>query len=166
MKQLIWGFSELLFTGGEPFILDEIYDILAYASACLKTTVLTNAMLCNGRRIARLLDIANPNLQVRVSLDGGRAEHHDAYRGPGTWNKTVHGIRALQENGFSVRLSSTGTPANSDHLEELHDFRRSLGITDENHFVRPLARRGFSNEGMEVGPGSLVGKDSLSLASS
>ena len=150
------GFSELFFTGGEPFILDEIYDMLSYASAHLKTTVLTNAMLFNGRRMARLLDIANPNLQVQVSLDGGRAEHHDAYRGAGTWEKTVQGIRTLQENSFDVRLSSTETPANSEHLEELHEFRRSLDISDENHFVRPLARRGFSTEGMEVGPGSLV----------
>ena len=117
------GFSELFFTGGEPFIFDEIYDMLAYASARLKTTVLTNAMLFNDRRMALLCDIANPNLQVQVSLDGGRAEHHDAYRGPGTWNKTVQGIRTLQENGFSVRLSSTETPANCDHLEELHEFR-------------------------------------------
>jgi MoaA/NifB/PqqE/SkfB family radical SAM enzyme len=126
------GFSEQFYTGGEPFILDEIYDMLAYASARLKTTVLTNAMLFNGRRLARLLDIANPNLQVQVSLDGGRAEHHDAYRGSGTWNKTVQGIRVLQENGFNVRLSSTETPANSEHLEELHAFRRSLGIAAED----------------------------------
>jgi MoaA/NifB/PqqE/SkfB family radical SAM enzyme len=150
------GFSELFFTGGEPFILDEIYEMLAYASARLKTTVLTNAMLFNGRRLTRLCAIAHPNLQVQVSLDGGRPEHHDAYRGPGTWNKTVQGIKTLQENGFNVRLSSTETPANSDHLDELHEFRRSLGIAEDNHFVRPLARRGFSTEGLEVGPGSLV----------
>ena len=81
------GFSELFLTGGEPFILDEIYDMLAYASMRLKTTVLTNAMLFNDRRMARLCDIASPNLQVQVSFDGRRAEHHDAYRGPGTWNK-------------------------------------------------------------------------------
>ena len=78
------GFSELFFSGGEPFILDEIYDMLAYSSARLKTTVLTNAMLFNGRRLARLCEIANPNLQGQVSLDGGRAKHHEAYRGPGS----------------------------------------------------------------------------------
>jgi MoaA/NifB/PqqE/SkfB family radical SAM enzyme len=49
------GFEELLFTGGEPLILDEIYAMLAYASARLKTTVLTNAMLFNNLRLARLL---------------------------------------------------------------------------------------------------------------
>ena len=76
------GFSQQFFTGGEPFILNDIYEMLAYASARLKTTVLTNAMLFNGRRLTRLREIANPNLHVQVSLDGGRAEHHDAYRGP------------------------------------------------------------------------------------
>lgn len=150
------GFKELFFTGGEPFILDEIYAMLAYASARLKTTVLTNAMLFNSRRLARLLEIANPKLQIQVSLDGGRAEHHDAYRGAGSWKKTVAGIRTLQDNGFDLRLSTTETPANSAHLDELREFRRSLGIAEEDHFIRPLARRGFSSEGLEVGPGTLV----------
>ncbi len=150
------GFKELFFTGGEPFIHDDIYAMLAYASARLKTTVLTNAMLLNGRRLARLLEIANPKLHVQVSLDGGRAEHHDAYRGAGSWKKTVEGIRMLQDNRLKLRLSTTETPANSAHLDELREFRRSLGIADEDHFIRPLARRGFSSEGLEVGPGTLV----------
>jgi MoaA/NifB/PqqE/SkfB family radical SAM enzyme len=47
-EALTLDFSEVFFTGGEPFILDEIYDMLAYASARLKTTV-TNAMLLKGR---------------------------------------------------------------------------------------------------------------------
>jgi len=157
------GFEELFFTGGEPFVLEEIYDIIAYASAHLKTTVLTNAMLFNNRRLTRLCEIANPNLYVQVSLDGGRAEHHDAYRGTGTWRKTVAGIKALQDNGFNIRLSSTETPANSDHLDELHEFRRSLGVADEDHFIRPLARRGFSDEGMEVAPHSLVPEMTVSI---
>ena len=39
------GFKSIYFTGGEPFILDDIYAMLAYASAKLPTTVLSNAML-------------------------------------------------------------------------------------------------------------------------
>lgn len=150
------GFTELFFTGGEPFILDEIYEMLAYASARAKTTVLTNAMLFNGRRLARLNEIANPNLSVQVSLDGGCAAEHDAFRGPGTWAKTVAGIQTLQENGYHVRIGSTETTANRDHIDELIAFRRSLGIADEDHFIRPLAKRGFSDEGMVVGEDNLV----------
>jgi MoaA/NifB/PqqE/SkfB family radical SAM enzyme len=155
-EALALGMKELFFTGGEPFILEDIYAMLAYASARLKTTVLTNAMLFNSRRLARLLEITNPNLWVQVSLDGGRADHHNAYRGAGSWTKTVEGIRTLQDNGFNLRLSTTETPVNSAYLDELREFRRSLGIADEDHFIRPLARRGFSSEGLEVGPSTLV----------
>jgi len=150
------GFSDLFLTGGEPFILTDIYDMLAYGSACLRTTVLTNAVLLRGKRLERLCVIANDNLIMQVSLDGGRPEHHDAYRGEGTWAKTVDGIKRLQKHGFRVRLATTETPANAAHLNELRRFRRSLGIPAEDHFVRPLARRGFAQEGVEVGINTLV----------
>ena len=42
-------FSHLYLTGGEPFLLDDIYDMLAYASARAQTTVLTNGMLFNSK---------------------------------------------------------------------------------------------------------------------
>ncbi len=74
-----------------------------------------------------------------MSLDGGCAEDHDAYRGRGSWDKTVEGIKLLQERGFRVRLSTTETPANTSRLEQVCVFHRSLGIPDEDHFVRPLA---------------------------
>lgn len=155
-EAVLLGFEHIFFTGGEPFILDDIYDMLAYCSARVKTTVLTNAMLLRRKRLERLTAIANDNLAVQVSLDGGRPEHHDAYRGQGTWAKTVEGIHLLQERGFRVRLSTTETPANSAHLDEVLAYRRYLGIADEDHFVRPLARRGFAREGIEVDKTTLV----------
>ena len=150
------GFSAIFFTGGEPFLLNDIYDMLAYSAARVRTTVLTNAMILSGPRLARLSAIMNDNLIVQVSLDGGRAEDHDAYRGAGTWLKTVEGIQRLQASGIRVRLSTTETPANTAHLDEVCAFHRSLGITDEDHFVRPLAKRGHSKVGLELGMGNLV----------
>ena len=144
------GFSEVFFTGGEPFILDEIYAMLAYASQRFKTTVLTNAMLLKGRRLERLQAIQNPNLTVQVSLDGGCAAHHDAYRGAGTWARTVAGIEVLLQKGFKIRLGTTITPANQDHLDEICALHRSWGIPDSEHIVRPLAQRGFSQQGTQV----------------
>lgn len=157
------GFQEILFTGGEPFILSDIYDILAYSSARVKTHVLTNAMLLRGKRLERLLAVANDNLTVQVSLDGGFPEHHDAYRGQGTWAKTVEGIKALQSYGFRVRLGTTETPANSAHLGKICEFHQTLGIPEEDHFIRPLAKRGFSPEGLEVDKTSLVPEVTVSL---
>lgn len=157
------GFSDVFFTGGEPFILNDIYDMLAYASARIKTTVLTNAMLLRNKRLDKLCQIANDNLIVQVSLDGGCPEDHDAYRGQGTWTKTVEGIKLLQERGFRVRLSTTETPANSARLEQVCEFHRSLGIPDEDHFVRPLARRGYAKEGLELDMTNLLPEVTVNL---
>ncbi len=157
------GFEHIFFTGGEPFLLNDIYEMLAYSSARIKTTVLTNAMLLRGVRLEKLCAIANENLIVQVSLDGGRPEDHDAYRGPGTWEKTVEGIKLLQAAGFRVRLGTTETPVNSVHLDKLCEFHRSIGILDEDHFIRPLAKRGYSREGLELGMGNLVPEITVNL---
>jgi len=157
------GFEHIFFTGGEPFLLNEIYEMLAYSSAHIKTTVLTNAMLLRGARLEKLCAIADENLIVQVSLDGGRPEDHDAYRGPGTWEKTVEGIKLLQAASFRVRLGTTETPVNSAHLDKLCEFHRSIGILDEDHFIRPLAKRGYSREGLELGMGNLVPEITVNL---
>ena len=150
------GFKKVFFTGGESFLLPKIFDMLVYASARIKTIVLTNAIILRGQRLNKLCAITNDNLSLQVSLDGGRSEHHDAYRGTGSWEKTVEGIRLLQSKGFHILIRSTETPANTAQIEELHTFRQSLGIAEEDHFVRPLAKRGFSREGIEVSTETLV----------
>jgi sulfatase maturation enzyme AslB (radical SAM superfamily) len=161
------GFSDVFFTGGEPFLLDDIYDMLAYSAERIQTTVLTNAMLLRGKRLERLVETAKSvpakNFIVQVSLDGGRPEEHDAYRGKGSWDKTVEGIHLLQEQGFRVRIGTTETPVNSAHLAKVCEFHRSLGIPDEDHFVRPLAKRGYSREGLELGMHNLVPEITVNL---
>jgi MoaA/NifB/PqqE/SkfB family radical SAM enzyme len=141
------GFQEVFLTGGEPFILPDIYEMLDYASARLKTNVLTNGMLLKGRRLERLKALKNDQLTIQVSLDGGSAEAHDAYRGQGTWKSTMAAIRCLLDDGFHVRLSTTITPANEKCLDELCALHLSLGIPEQDHVIRPLAKRGFSQAG-------------------
>ena len=144
------GFADILFTGGEPFILNDIYAMLAYSAARVKTTVLTNGMLLKGPRLDKLVAIHTDNLIVQVSLDGDIPAAHDAYRGAGSWQKTVDGIRGLQEHGFRVRVSTTETPANTSRLAEIDAFLTALNIPIEDRFVRPLARRGYSKEGIDL----------------
>jgi MoaA/NifB/PqqE/SkfB family radical SAM enzyme len=150
------GFQSIYFTGGEPFLLDDIFAMLAYSSARLPTAVLTNAMLLRGTRLEKLCSIANENLIIQVSLDGSEPAHHDPYRGHGSWKRTVEGIQLLQQRGFRVRLSTTETPANTEHLAQICQFFQQLGIPEEDHFIRPLAKRGFSHDGMEVNKTNLV----------
>lgn len=150
------GFAQVFLTGGEPLLLDDIHDMLAYASAASKTTVLTNGVLLRGQRLEQLCAVNNANLSVQVSLDGAHPEHSDAYRGQGTWARAVQGIKRLQACGIHVSISTTETPVNTAHLDELRQFVRNLGIAEGDHFVRPLTRRGFSQEGTELGRHNLL----------
>jgi MoaA/NifB/PqqE/SkfB family radical SAM enzyme len=155
VKQLIdeaaaLQFDSVYFTGGEPLLLDSIYDMLAYAAAQMPVTLLTNAMLVRGKRLDHLRAVAHPNLTIQVSLDGAQASAHDAYRGKGSWAKTVEGIHVLLDNHFHVRLSTTETPANQASIGEICKFHEALGISEADHFVRPLAKRGAAKEGLEV----------------
>jgi MoaA/NifB/PqqE/SkfB family radical SAM enzyme len=145
------GVEELFLTGGEPFILPDINERLIYAADRIPTVVLTNAMLFTGRRRERLPELRGHRLTFQVSLDGPDAATHDAYRGAGSFEKAVAGIRTLMDLDFQVVLSTTETPANADKVAATRAFVRALGLPEDRHFLRPLARRGFSSQGIEVG---------------
>ena len=113
------GFQNAYFTGGEPLLLDDVFEMLAYSASRIQTTVLTNGMLFRGRRWERLLAIHSENLTLQISLDGSAPEHHDPFRGSGSWQKTVDGIQKALGHNFRVRISTTETAANSQHLDEI-----------------------------------------------
>lgn len=154
-EALVSDIEEVFLTGGEPFLLPDIAERIRYAAERTRTTVLTNAMLFNGSRLARLESLKDLPVRFQVSLDGPHAEPHDAIRGAGSWEKAVAGIGQLRSLGFSVSVSTTETDANTDVLEQTRAFVATLGVAEDDHFVRPLAKRGFSTAGMEVTAASL-----------
>lgn len=157
------GFAHVFLTGGEPFLLPDIYETLAYCSAHIPTTVLTNATLLHDKQLDRLEAVRNDQIIVQVSLDGASPEAHDAYRGRGAWLRTVAGLQRLLARGYRVRIGTTETPANMAHLGALRAYLRALGIREEDHFVRPLAKRGFSRQGIELSMDDLVPELTVNL---
>src|SRR5579872_1528073 len=81
------GVGEIFVTGGEPFLLDDIGDILTACAAAAPTTVLTNGMLLVGRRLQTLRALPRDQLTLQISLDSPTPERHDQHRGAGTWAK-------------------------------------------------------------------------------
>lgn len=151
------GVRELFLTGGEPFLLPDIFEMLALALPRFKTTVLTNAMIVRGKKLEALSLLGREHLFLQVSLDDAAPGLHDAFRGAGSWERTVEGIRLLQARGFTVRVATTVTPELEPRLAEVRRFVEvDLGIAPEHHIVRPLLKRGFSEEGLSVGKESLM----------
>ena len=105
------GVSEKFVTGGEPFLLADIGDILSACAAAAPTTVLTNGMLLVGWRLETLRALPRDCLTLQISLDSPTPERHDAHRGDGTWSKAVRGIEQAGAVGFRVRLAATDAEA-------------------------------------------------------
>src|SRR5258708_30211060 len=150
-EAVMLGMTELFVTGGEPFILHDIFSMLSYGLERMQVTVLSNGILLKGKRLQQLEALPHrERLTVQISLDGSSAATHDVYRGPGSWQKAVDAIVRLKAAGFHVRLGTTETPENKHDLAAMCQLHRQLGIAEKDHIIRPLVRRGFSANGMPL----------------
>lgn len=139
------GFTAYGVTGGEPFVLDYMPELVAELGRELPTIVLTNATLFNERRLRALEPLADLPVHVQISLDRPEPVDNDEMRGPENFRRVVDAIPKLVERGIGVRLATTledpdaVDPGEQERLCELH---RSMGIPDEDHVVRPVVNRG------------------------
>ncbi len=146
--------GEIFVTGGEPFLLADIGEILAACAAAAPTTVLTNGMLFAGRRLEALRSLSRDRVTLQISLDSPTPERHDRHRGKGTWARAWKGVERARAEGFRVRLAATV----SGEAEE-QEFRRFLDahkIGEENRVIRRIALRGAASEGIALARADLV----------
>ena len=101
------GVNEIFVTGGEPFLLPDIAEILAACAATAATTVLTNGMLLAGRRLETLRSLPRDRVTLQISLDSPEPARHDRHRGRGTWARAWSGIERARAEEFRVRLAAT-----------------------------------------------------------
>ncbi|PYT78419.1 MAG: radical SAM protein [Acidobacteria bacterium] len=148
------GVQEIFVTGGEPFLLEDIGEILVSCAAAAPTTVLTNGMLFTGRRIESLLVLPRDRITLQISLDSATPERHDLHRGPGTWARTREGIQRARAQGFRVRLAAT--VSTHQEAEEFRQFLDHESIAPEDRVIRRIALRGSATEGVALTRADLV----------
>ena len=111
----------VLFSGGEPLMRPDLFELLEYAGRKgLRTVISTNGTLITD-------DVAWKIKQsgvsyVGISLDG-MGQVNDRFRGvPGAFDRAVQGIRNCQDAGLRTGLRLTLTRRNVQDLEALFDF--------------------------------------------
>jgi pyruvate-formate lyase-activating enzyme len=142
------GVKEIFVTGGEPFLLEDIGEILICCAAAAPTTVLTNGMLFTGRRVESLRALPRDRVVLQISLDSATPERHDLHRGSGTWARTRQGIQRARAEGFRVRLAAT--VSTDAEAEEFRQFLDEEKIAEEDRVIRRIALRGAASEGVAV----------------
>ncbi len=144
------GVCELVLTGGEPFLLPDIDELVAACTAVLPTTLLTNGMLLHGRRLERLRRMDRDRLTLQISIDSPTPDLHDSHRGAGSWARAVDGIHTAQAEGFRVRVAATLDRPRADEVSTFRGFLDDLGIQREDQVIRALAHRGLADGGLEL----------------
>jgi len=148
------GVQEIFLTGGEPFLLDDIGEIITLCAEAAPTTVLTNGMLFSGRRLETLRSLRRGRVAIQISLDSPTPERHDRNRGPRAWERALKGIETARAEGFRVRLAATvSTDAEAEEFRAFLDAER---VAHADRIVRRIALRGFAEDGLALARSDLV----------
>lgn len=90
------GTQELSIGGGEPFLRDDLVNIVSYASKKGISVSISTSGLFISRAVAKKL--AEIGLkQIRISFDGASEKSYDYFRGKGTYRRAIRGIKTLRE---------------------------------------------------------------------
>jgi MoaA/NifB/PqqE/SkfB family radical SAM enzyme len=152
------GFTALGVTGGEPFLLPYLPELLARLAGILPLVCLSNGTVFTERRLERLRPLAELPAAVQISLDRPEPDANDAMRGPENFRKVVEAVPRLVERGVRVRIATTVDAIDEQERERLCALHRRLGVPDEDHLIRPIVRRGRAVDhglGVDAGPSDL-----------
>ena len=126
--------SNVSLTGGEPFLRNDLLDIIKIAHKKTEQLVIpTNGILTN--RILSVISKSPISIDVKVSLDGLK-DTHDSIRGIDCFNKVVKTIKQVKPIAKSVSVNTVVTNRNYQELKRLNEFVKTLGVKHNFIMVR------------------------------
>ena len=124
------GVSIIAFTGGEPLLRDDIYELISYVDKRKAIPILfTNGLLLSEENIEKLVNAGLYSLFV--SIDSPIPEEHDQLRGmAGLFESAILGIKRMQSKGGFVGISSYATRSATQKgmYKKLYSLARELGV--------------------------------------
>jgi heme d1 biosynthesis radical SAM protein NirJ len=122
-----FGVSVLILSGGEPLLRPDIFDIALRATSMgFYVGLSSNGTLITEKNIDAIAAIGFN--YVGVSLDGMRDTHDAFRRSPGSFNRSIRGVRLCRERGIKVGLRFTLTRDNHADLPAMLDLMGEEGV--------------------------------------
>lgn len=122
--------SHLIFSGGEPLLRDDIFDLIKYARGkpIKMVDVITNGLLINKKTAEALA--GSGTTHITVSIDGIGAVN-DVIRGKGVFRRAVNAIDLINKyrnNGIpTVGINFTIMNCNIDQIIPMVELARGKG---------------------------------------
>ena len=109
------GIVELVISGGNPLLRDDIGEIIDYATKHFITTVYDN-----GSMAAKKIDCLRKVDFVAISIDSLNEEKNDSIKTvPGAWKRAMETVETLHGDGVNVAVTPTISQKN---LHEIVDI--------------------------------------------
>ncbi|MCX7780920.1 MAG: putative heme d1 biosynthesis radical SAM protein NirJ2 [Negativicutes bacterium] len=136
------GFKIMVFSGGEPLLRPDIFELIRYArSLGLRPVLGTNGTMITPK-LARELKAAGLAV-AGISVDSREKAKHDWFRqSEGAWEQTMAGIDACRQGGLPFQLHTTVMNWNEDEVTDITDLAVELGAIAHHIFFLVPAGRG------------------------
>jgi radical SAM protein with 4Fe4S-binding SPASM domain len=142
------GVKFVIFSGGEPLIRKDIFDIAKQMKEHgIMTYLSTNGMYINEKNAKQIVDTFN---YIGVSIDGTE-EIHDYFRAQkGSYKKAIEGIKHIQNNGGNAGIRFTLTKETQQSFYAMFDLVEELGANKLyiSHLV--YSGRGLDNLKIDI----------------
>jgi AdoMet-dependent heme synthase len=138
-----FGNPIMVFTGGDPMMRRDLFDLLKKSvDIGLRTSLTPTATaLVTRERLERVRDVGIS--RIALSLDGPDAETHDHMRGfKGTFDRTMDILHTAQDVGLSVQVNTSVTRHTAPKLQELVPMLTDIGIVQWSVFFLVPTGRG------------------------
>jgi MoaA/NifB/PqqE/SkfB family radical SAM enzyme len=118
------GVMEIVLSGGNPLLREDIGEIIDYASRHFITTIYDN-----GSQAVRKLDALHKADFVAISLDTLDEKKYDYLKGVhGAWKNALNAVQTLHAHGITVGVSPTISQLNLYEILDFTDFFTERGI--------------------------------------
>jgi radical SAM protein with 4Fe4S-binding SPASM domain len=142
------GVKFVIFSGGEPLIRKDIFDIAQkMKEAGIITYLSTNGMYINSKNAKQIVDTFN---YIGISIDGTK-DIHNYFRGDAkSYDKAVEGIKHIQNAGGNAGIRFTLTNETKDSFYAMFDLVEQLGCNKLyiSHLV--YSGRGLDNLKIDI----------------
>jgi len=144
------GIRFVIFSGGEPLIRKDIFEIAeAMQEAGIVTYLSTNGLYVNEKNVDRIIETFN---YIGISIDGIE-EVHDAFRGmKGAYRKSLDAIALIQKHGGNAGIRFTVTKETQENLYDIFDLAEEIRVDKIyiSHLV--YSGRGLENLKIDITP--------------
>ena len=137
-----FGSPILIFTGGDPMMRPDLYELIAYSTEkglrCSLTPTATSLPT-----IERLQQVKEAGIRrIALSLDAPSSQVHDEFRQvEGSWDRTMRILHNADKIGLSVQVNTTVSTFNHLLLPEMVPFVEEVGAVQWSvFFLVPTGR--------------------------